>query len=116
MTDGSLEVPSTSDLIHLPVEVVPEDEPGVVSVTAHAADCDTVTLVWDVIARSVTIRWMSSHVVRVRMERELATKVSVLADEGAVEFLSWIRASDLGGHLVVRVAESVSISDAILRM
>ena len=116
MTETFLEVPSLTELADLPVNVVPMDEPGVVAVTAHADDGDAVTITWDEFARSVTIRWMTSDVERVRVERELATRVSVIQNKGAIEFRSWMRTSDTGGQFLVRVADRVSLSDAILRM
>lgn len=115
MSESSLELPSISELSHLKVAIAPQDELGVVAVTANAEDGDSVTLTWDEVARSVTIRWMTNGVERVRIERELATKVSILEDRDAVEFRSWIRASDVDGHLLVRVANRVTISDSILR-
>lgn len=116
MTDDVLEVPQIIDLSDLPVDVSPTDEPGVVAVTAYARNGDTATLVWDEFARSVTIRWMTAEVENVRLERELATKVSIIQNHGAIEFRAWLRASELAGQVFVRIADKVSISDAILRM
>jgi hypothetical protein len=116
MTNYLFESPSIAEIIHLSVELVPVEGTGVVSVRAYADDGDTVTLTWDVIARSFTIWWRRSGVERLRIERELATQISIRDDHGAVELECWSRGSDFGGHLLVRVADHVSASDAILRM
>ena len=58
------EVPQIADLAGLPVEVVPSDTPGVVSVTAWANDGAVLTLTWDEIAGSVSVRWLEHEIGR----------------------------------------------------
>ena len=115
MTNDSLEVPATADLAHLTVEVVPGDDLGVQSIRAYADDGDVVTLTWDEFARAVTVSWRAPDLERLRIERELATKVSVSDERGAVVFRCWSEGVGFGGTLVVRVAERVTVSDVTLR-
>jgi len=89
VTNHGLEAPPIAEIIHLPVELVPVEGLGVVSVRAHSDDGDTVTLTWDEIAGSCTIWWRQGEVRRLRIDRELATKVSIREDHGAVEFRCW---------------------------
>ena len=115
MTSYGLEVPPVAEIIHLPVELVPVEGDGVVSVRAYADDGDAVRLTWDVFACSCTIWWMQGDVQRLRIERELATKVSIREDHGAIEFWCWTRGEDFAGTLVVRLASCVTVSDTLLR-
>jgi hypothetical protein len=112
---AQLEVPQPSDLDDLSIEVIQSDEPGVVSLTAWANDGAVVTLTWDEIAGSVLVTWMEANEERVRIEREMASKVSVREDRGQVEFWVWTDVGGLGGQLVVRVGEQVGLSDVLLR-
>ena len=113
--DALLEAPRISDLDGLPVEVVAADEPGVVSVTTWANDGSVVTLTWDEMAGSVHLRWTDADEERLVVERESASRVSVRENHGQIEFWVWSDAGGLGGQLVVRVAEHVCVSDALLR-
>jgi hypothetical protein len=114
MMSATLEVPQIADLGDLPIEVAPLDAPGVVAVTAWATDGAAVTLTWDVIARSVSVRWLEAGDERLTLEREAASKVSVREERGQVEFWVWSDTQDLAGQLVVRVGDHVGVSDAIL--
>jgi hypothetical protein len=110
-----LEVPQLADLAGLPVEVTTLDAPGTVSVTAWANDGAVVTLTWDEIAGSVSVRWVEHGTERLALERESVSKVSVRGERDRVEFWVWLAADGLGGQLVVRVGEHVGLVDAILR-
>lgn len=110
-----MEVPQLSDLEDLPVEVSSTGEPGVVILTSWANDGSTVTFTWNEMARSIHVRWVESGEVRLLMEREAATKVSVRECHGRIELWVWFNADSLGGKLVVRVGDRVHISDALLR-
>ncbi|QRP47966.1 hypothetical protein [Amycolatopsis sp. FDAARGOS 1241] len=110
-----MEVPQLSDLDGLPIEVVPADEPGVVSMTARANDGSGVTLTWDEIAGAVHVRWTEANKERLPLERETVSKVSVREEHGQIEFWVWSDADGLGGQLIVRVGEHVRVSDALLR-
>ena len=115
MMSALLEVPRITDLDGLPVDVASSDELGVVAVTASAGDGAVVTLTWNEVAGSVSIRWLEAGDERLALEREIATKVSVCEEHGQVEFRVWSEADGLGGQLVVRVGEHVGVSDALLR-
>lgn len=110
-----LEVPQIVDLVGLPIEVVPLDSPGVVSVTAWANAGAVVTLTWDEIAGSVMLRWIEAGKERLVLEREAASKISVREEGGQVLFRVWFDAGDVGGQLVVWVGEAIAVSDVILR-
>lgn len=110
-----LEVPRLSDLDELPVDVVPAEEPGVVSVTSWANDGSVVTLTWDETAGSVQVRWAEAEEERLLVVRETASKVSVRENHGQIEFWVWSDSEGLGGQLVVRVGDRVRVSDALLR-
>ena len=116
MMSALLEVPRTTDLDGLPVDVASSDELGVVAVTASAGDGAVVTLTWNEIAGSVSLRWIEAGDERLALEREIATKVTVREEYGqVVEFRVWSEADGLGGQLVVRVGKHVGVSDALLR-
>lgn len=70
-----LEVPRIADLDGLPVEVAASGTPGVVAVAARASDGAVVTLTWDEVAGSVSIRWVEAGDERLALEREIASKV-----------------------------------------
>ncbi|WP_405062215.1 hypothetical protein OG474_11390 [Kribbella sp. NBC_01505] len=108
-------VPRLVDLDGLSVEVTTTDEPGVVSVTAWANDGAVVTVIWDEIAASVHVRWVEDGVERWRLDRELATKVSVREERGRVEFWIWSGMDGFRGQLVVSVAERVTVTDVFLQ-
>lgn len=110
-----MDVPRLADLHGLPIEVVPSDEPGIVSVTSWANDGSVVTLTWDEAAGSVQVRWTEADEVRLLVERETVSKVTVREDRGQIEFWVWSDAGGLGGQLVVRVGDRVGVSDALLR-
>lgn len=110
-----LEVPRIADLNLLPVEVSKPGDPGVVSVTSWASDGAVVTLTWDEIAGSVSIRWLDAEGERMFLERETASKVSIRDERGQIEFWVWSEAAGLGGQLVVRIGEHVAVSDVLLR-
>lgn len=113
--NAPLDVPHTADLAALPVEVAVSAAPGVVSVTALANDGAVVTLTWDEIAASVSIRWAEGEAERLVLERESASKVSVRDERGAIEFHIWSEVEGLAGQLVVRVGDHVHVADTILR-
>lgn len=111
------EVPQVADLGGLPVEVVSLESPGVVALTAWANDGDIVTLTWDEIAGSASVRWLAGDETRLSLERELLSKISVReATAGRIEFWIWSESPELGGQLVVRVGDHVSVADALLRV
>lgn len=113
---GLIEVPHLDDLRDFGVVIDPSDQPAVVSLTASANDGDTVTLTWDELARSVCIRWLSGDRERLLVTRETASKVSVRDDHGVIQFLVWSRSDGLGGELVVRIADRVSVRDTLLQI
>ncbi|WP_291379381.1 hypothetical protein [Demequina sp.] len=111
-----LEVPDLDDLSDLGVAIEPSEQPGVVSLTAWAGDGSSVTLTWDEIAGSASIRWVDGDHERLVLERETASKISVRADGASLQFHVWSRSQGLGGELVVRVGEGVSVRDVLLRV
>lgn len=110
-----LEVPLLVDLEGLPIEVAPQDAPGVVSVRATALDGSVVTITWDEIAGSVMLRWHQAGSERLVIARESITKVSIREELGQVVFRVWLDAGDVGGQLSIFVGEVVVVSDVILR-
>lgn len=112
---AQLEVPRLDDLSDLDVAIELSEEPGVVSLTAWADDGSRVTLTWDEIAGSTSIRWSDGDRERLVLERETASKVSVRKDGGGVQFRIWSTCLGLSGELVVRVGERVSVRDVLLR-
>ncbi|MFC8192713.1 hypothetical protein ACFUMH_13740 [Cellulomonas sp. NPDC057328] len=111
---AQLEVPHLDDLRDLDVTIEPSEELGVVSVTAWADDGSRVTLTWDEIAGSTSIRWSDGGQERLVLERETASKVSVRKDGGGVRLHVWSTYQELSGELVVRVGTSVSVRDVLL--
>ncbi len=95
--------------------IQPSDEPGVVSLTAWANDGNSVTLTWDEVAGSASIRWLDGDKERLVLEREAASKISVRDADGSVQFCVWSRSEGMVGELVVGVGEQVSVRDALLR-
>jgi hypothetical protein len=113
---GQFEVPHLDDLSDLAVAIEPSEQPGVVSLTAWAGDGSSVTLTWDEIAGSVSVRWVEGDQERLVLERETASKVSVRAEGASLQFHVWSYSQDLGGKLVVRIGEGVSVRDVLLRV
>lgn len=109
-----LEVPRIADLERLSVELASSDAPGVLSVTAWANDGAMVILTWDEIAASVSVRWLEAGDVRLALNRESASKVSVREENGQVEFWIWSDSDGLSGRLVVCAGEHVSVTDELL--
>ncbi|SDU82549.1 hypothetical protein SAMN04488544_0549 [Microlunatus sagamiharensis] len=115
MSKHPFEAPTRADLEHLPVEILSEDDLGVLSVRAWAKDGESVKVTWDVLARSFTVWWRSADAERLTVYRELVVQVSVNVELGAVVFRCWSQGADLKGTLVVRVAETVTVTDATLQ-
>jgi hypothetical protein len=113
---AQLEVPRLEDLSDLGIAVDPSDQPGVVSLVAWANDGSTVTLTWDEIAGSASVRWLDGDVVRLALERETPVKISVRDERGVIEFRVWSRWEGLGGELFVQVGEHVAVRDTLLRI
>ncbi|QZN84584.1 DUF6188 family protein [Cellulomonas sp. C5510] len=111
-----LEVSHLDDVRELGVMVESSEQPGVASSTAWAGDGDAVTLTWDEIAGAASVRWLDGDQEGLVLEREAASKISVRAEGGCVQFRVWSRSQDLGGELVVRVGAGVSVRDALLRL
>lgn len=84
--------------------------------TAWAGDGGAVTLTWDEIAGSASVRWVDGSQERLVLERESASKISVRAEGGCVQFRVWSRWQGLGGELVVQVGAGVSVRDSLLRV
>ncbi|MFJ4026721.1 hypothetical protein ACIPWF_06165 [Paenarthrobacter sp. NPDC089989] len=112
---AQLEVPRLEDLSDVGIGVEPSDQPGVVSLIAWANDGSTVTLTWDEIAGSASIRWLYGDEVRLVLERETASKISVRNEVGRLEFRVWSRSEGLSGLLTVQVGEHVAVHDTLLR-
>ena len=110
-----IEVPRLSDLDGLPVETVPAEVPGVVSVTGWANDGSVITLTWDETAGSVHVCRTQTEEVRLLVEREAVSKISVRESHGGIEFWVWVDGGGIGGQLVVRVGDHVDVSDTLLR-
>ncbi len=110
-----LEAPRPDELLDLGIMIQPSDEPGVVSLTAWANDGNSVTLTWDEVAGSASIRWLDGDKERLVLEREAASKISVRDADGSVQFCVWSRSEGMVGELVVGVGEQVSVRDALLR-
>lgn len=113
---AQLEVPRLDDLGELGLAIEPSEQPGVVSLTAWADDGSSVTLTWDEIAGSASIRWLDGDDERLVLERETASKISVREEGGGVHLRVWSRSEGLHGELVVRVGEGVSVRDVLLRV
>lgn len=111
---AQLEVPRLEDLSDVGVGVEPSDQPGVVSLVAWANDGSTVTLTWDEIAGSASIRWLYGDEERLVLERETPVKVSVRDERGVIEFHVWSRWEGMAGELIVRVSEHVAVHDTLL--
>ena len=115
MINRLLEVPRIDDLADVPVTIVPGSNPGVASMTAESDKGAVVTLTWDIIACSVTIRWIENDLEVLTLYRETATKVAVSDQEGWVSFSVWSRTDDVGGFLLMRVGKTVTLTDELLR-
>ncbi len=112
---AQLEVPRLEDLSDVGVVIETSDQPWVVSLVAWANDGSTVTLTWDEIAGSASIRWLYGDEVRLVLERETPVKVSVRDERGVIEFHVWSCWEGMAGELIVRVGEHVSVHDTLLR-
>lgn len=111
----ALEVPHPDDLADLAVTVEPSAQPWIASVTARADDGSRVTLTWDEIAGSVSVRWVDGDRERLVLERETASKVSVRGSEEGIQMHVWSSSEGVRGELVVRVGEGVAVRDVVLR-
>lgn len=114
MGSETLEVPVVDDLVELGLVVDRHDDAWVTTVTAWATDGSRVALTWDAIARSVTVRWFDDAGERAVLERETATRVSVRKHSGTIELRVWTRSEGVGGVLLIRVSDKVTLSDALL--
>jgi type II secretory pathway component PulM len=112
---AQFEVPRLDDLSDLGIAIESSEQAGIVSLTAWANDGSSVTLTWDEIAGSATVRWLDGDHERLVLERETASKISVQDVGGSVYFRVWSRAERLAGELIVQVGERVSVHDALLR-
>ncbi|MET4622969.1 hypothetical protein ABIE18_004449 [Arthrobacter sp. 2762] len=112
---AQLEVPQLEDLNDLGIVIEPSSQPWVVSVMAWANDGSAVELTWDEIAGSASIRWVNGDELRLALERETASKISVREESGRIEFRVWSRCEGLGGLLTVQVGEHVTVHDTLLR-
>lgn len=110
-----MEVPRTADLEGLSVAVEPLGDPGIVAVTAWANDGAVATLTWDELASAIRVRWIEGENMRLSLEREFVARLSIREERGAVEFWIWSESEGLGGQLVVRIGDQVTVSDVILR-
>jgi hypothetical protein len=110
-----MEVPRLADLDGLGVDVEPSAEPGVIAVTAAANDGAVVTLTWDEMAASVSVRRVEAGVERMSLDRERASRVSVHRDAGQDELSVWFDGDGIAGRLVVLVGERVRVLDTLLR-
>ena len=82
---------------------------------AWANDGSAVELAWDEIAGSASIRWVNGDELRLALERETASKISVREESGRIEFRVCSRCEGLGGLLTVQVGEHVAVHDTLLR-
>ena len=112
---AQLEVPRLEDLDDLGIVIEPSSQPWVVSVIAWANEGSTVKLTWDEIAGSASVRWRDGDDVRLSLERETASKISVRDEHGRIEFRVWSRCEGLDGLLTVQVGEHVTVHDTLLR-
>jgi hypothetical protein len=112
---AQLEVPQLDDLADLGIMVERPDSPGVASVAAISGDGGSVTLTWDEIAGSVSVRWLEGDRERLVLERETASRVAVRGLSSGVQFRVWSESDGVRGELVVSVGERVSVQDSLLR-
>jgi len=77
----------------------------------RAADGSSVILTWDEMAGSTRIGWVDAGHERLVVERGAASKISVRSEGGNAPFHVWSRSQGLGGELVVRAGEAVSVRD-----
>lgn len=110
-----LEVPDLDDLSDLGIVIEPSESCGVVSLTAWASDGSSVTLTWDEIAGSASVRWVDGDDERLVIEQETASKISVRNEQGCVQFRIWSSSEGLRGVLLVQVGQHVSVRGALLR-
>lgn len=111
----SLQVPTEEDLAELPVEVLPGSEPGVCTITAVVGDGGEVSVTWDELASSVTVRWRSGGKERLVVERETATLVTIREERDQVVLHVRSEADELTGDLVIAVGADVTVADTLLR-
>ena len=109
-----LEVPHVEDFAEVAVTAVSGEEAGVVSVTAESDGGAVVSLTWDVIARSVTVRWSEGDLEVFNLYRESATKLTITDEAGWVVFRVWSAVDGLLGVLVVCIGEVVTVHDQVL--
>lgn len=112
---AQLEVPRLEDLNDLGIVIEPSSQSWVVSVIARANDGSTVKVTWDEIAESASVRWLNGDEVRLALERETASKISVRDEHGGMVFRVWTRCEGLDGLLTVQVGEHVTVHDTLLR-
>lgn len=110
-----LEVPLDEDLAELPLEVLSGESLGVSTVLAVAGDGSELSVTWDEIACSVTVRWRSEGTDRLVMTRETATQVTIRDERDHTDFRIRSESDELTGELVIGVGSVVTVSDALLR-
>jgi hypothetical protein len=112
---GPMQAPHPRDLIEVPVDLEVGDEPWVNTATARASCGDVVALTWDVVAASVFIRWTAAGRIVLELTRESVDRLSIQVRAGEVIFDVLMETEGATGQLFLRVGDTVTATDSILR-
>lgn len=109
------EVPSDDRLQELSVEVSRHDEPWIATIRSVAKDESVLQITWDEVAGSVTVWVLRGEIELVRIEREMVDTIRMYERESNTYLEVVAVAPDTRLVLQATVADSVSISDTLLR-
>lgn len=112
---GPMQAPHPRDLIEVPVEVEGGDEPWINTVTARSSRGDTVALTWDVVAASIFIRWTAAGSIVLELTRESVERLSIQVSAGVIVFDVLMATEGATGQLFLRIGDTVTATDSILR-
>jgi len=111
----NLDVPLDEDLALLPLEVLAGDEPWICTVTTTELNENRVSLTWDRVACTISIRWHSNGSTILTMVREAVTAVTIESQAGVLVFRIKCETDGLLGLLEVRASTTVTVTDTLLR-
>lgn len=113
---------------HVPFEVTPFeelvgmgllaarlDEPWVGSVQAFSHSGTAVTVSWNELEHSVSVRALDEDVEWLVIDREGASKLAISEQEGVTTVDVWSMTDEFSSHLRVLIGDRVTVSDSVLR-
>ncbi|ALE05823.1 hypothetical protein AL755_10655 [Arthrobacter sp. ERGS1:01] len=113
--NGNLDVPLDEDLALLPLEVVVGEEPWICTMSTTEFNENRVSLSWDRVACSISIRWHSNETTILTMDRDFVTVVTIESQAGVLVFRIRCETDGLVGLLEVRASTTVTVTDSLLR-